>query len=184
MSGVVPASRPKLSIVDARKIIAAYGVTESVLILGIRGYYRDTMGKPGQNDRGQFDDAFIVLSPRVFRTFNGNTDPSAQDTGTRLATLAPGVWDFKLGTHHPGTPKAYPCLVQAGPVTVLRDNGVKETGEFYIHIHHGGLNTTTSEGCQTIYLEQWPEFYELVKGEIEFYGLREIPYVLSVQEGA
>jgi hypothetical protein len=72
------------------------------------------MGVPGKNDRGIFDDMIAVVTPRTYRTFNGNTDPSAPDTGTRLATLQPGVWDFKLGTHHPGTPKAYPCLVQAG----------------------------------------------------------------------
>lgn len=182
MSDVVPAARPQLSIVDARKLLAAYGVTDQTVIIAQRGYYRDTMGKPGENDRGIFDDAFIVISPRVFRTFNGNTDPSA--FGGHLAVLQPGVWDFKLGTHHPGTPNAYPCLVQAGPVTVLRDNGVRESGEFYIHIHHGGFNTTTSEGCQTIYAPQWAEFFELVKGEMEFYGLASIPFVLTVREDA
>lgn len=183
MSGVVvPAARPKLSIVDARKLLAAYGVSDTTVIIGERGYYRDTMGEPGKNDRGVFDDMIAVLSPRVFRTFNGNTDPSAH--GGRLAVLEPGVWDFKLGTHHPGTPNAYPCLVQAGPVIVLRDNGVRETGEFYIQMHHAGVNTTTSEGCQTIYRPQWDEFFELVKGEMEFYGLASVPYVLTVREDA
>jgi hypothetical protein len=65
---------------------------------------------------------------------------------------------------------------------VLRDNGVRESGEFYIHIHHAGLYTTTSEGCQTIYLPQWPEFFQLVKTEMLFYGLTEIPYVFTVAE--
>lgn len=184
MSDVVPAARPQLSIVDARKWLAAFGVTDKVVILAQRGYYRDTMGERGKNDRGIFDDAIIVLSPRVFRTFNGNTDPSDPDTGTRLATLQPGVWQLKLGTHHPGTPNAYPCLVQAGPVTVLRDNGIRETGEFYIHLHHAGFNTTTSAGCQTIYRPQWDEAFDLIKGEMEFYGLADIPYVLTVREDA
>lgn len=182
MSEVVPAARPQLSIVDARKLLAALGVTDQTVIIGQRGYFRDSLGEKGKNDRGVFDDAIIVLSPRVFRAFNANTDPSDPDTGTRLATLDPGVWDFKLGTHHPGTPNAYPCLVQAGPVSVHRDNGVRESGEFYIHIHHGGVNTTTSAGCQTIYRPQWDEFYELVKGEMEFYGLATIPYALAVRE--
>jgi hypothetical protein len=182
VSDVVPAARPQLSIVDARKLLAAFGVTDQTVIIGQRGYYRDTMGRPGKNDRGIFDDAFMVLSPRVFRTFNGNTDPSA--FGGRLAVLQPGVWDFQLGTHHPASPQAYPCLVQAGPVAVLRDNGVRESGEFYIHIHHAGFNTTTSAGCQTIYRPQWDEFFELVKGEMEFYRLAHIPYVLTVREDA
>lgn len=179
----VPSSRPKMDVVDATRLVRAHGVTGPA-ILAVRGYYEDTMGVPGQNDRGIFDDMIAVVTPRTYRTFNGNTDPSAPDTGTRLATLQPGVWDFKFGMHHPGTPNEYPCLVQAGTVVVLRDNGVKESGEFYIHIHHGGLNTTTSEGCQTIYLPQWPEFFQLVRAEMQFYGLAEIPYVLSVQEDA
>lgn len=178
---IVPASRPQMGADTARKLVLAHGVTGPA-ILAQRGYYENTMGVPGKNDRGIFDDMIAVVTPRTYRTFNGNTDPSAPDTGTRLATLQPGVWDFKPGTHHPGTPKAYPCLVQAGPVVVLRDNGVKESGEFYIHIHHAGLYTTTSEGCQTIYLPQWPEFFQLVKGEMVFYGLTEIPYVLTVVE--
>jgi len=178
MTEIVPASRPEMDITEATTLLAAYGV-KAPAIIGIRGYFES-----GDNKRGIFDDAIAILTPRTYRTFNGNTDPSSPDTDTRLATLAPGVWDFKLGLHHPGTPKEYPCLVQAGPVTVLRDNGVKETGEFYIHIHHGGLNTTTSEGCQTIYLPQWPEFFQLVKAEMQFYNIARIPYVLTVREDA
>jgi hypothetical protein len=181
MSDVVPSSRPQISRAEATKLLAAYGVTPPAL-LGIRGYYRDTMGKKGENDRGIFDDAILIVTPRLFKTFNGNTDPSAQ--GGRLAVLQPGAWDFKRGIHHPGTPKAYPCLVQAGPVTVLRDNGVKESGEFYIHVHHAGFNTTTSEGCQTIYMGQWDEFKGDTWSEMDFYELDEITYVLTVNEGA
>jgi hypothetical protein len=181
MSAIVPASRPKMDFGTARRLVLAHGITGPA-ILAQRGYYEDTMGVPGKNDRGIFDDMIAVVTPRTYRTFNGNTDPSAPDTGTRLATLVPGVWDFKRGIHHPSTPKAYPCLVQAGPVTVRRDNGVKESGEFYIHIHHAGYNTTTSEGCQTIYMPQWDEFFELVCGEMDFYKLAEIPYVLTVPE--
>jgi lysozyme len=173
LTDVVPSSRPNLSIVDARKLMAAYGLTDTVLLIGIRGY----CDKPGKNTRGAFDDAIALLSPRTFKTFNANTDPSA--FGGRLAVLQPGVWTFKKGIHHPGTPNAYPCLVQADAVTVLRDNGIRETGEFYIHIHHGGFNTTTSEGCQTIYRGQWDEFHALYEAEMDFYGLETIDYLLA-----
>lgn len=183
MSEIVPASRPHVDPGFARETIRAHGITGPALFAR-RGYYRDTMGVPGKNDRGIYDDAIAVVTPRAYQTFNANTDPSDPDTETRLATLQPGVWDFRLGLHHPGTPKEYPCLVQAGPVVVLRDNGVRESGEFYIHIHHGGLNTTTSEGCQTIYLPQWPEFFQLVKTEMQFFKLSEIPYVLTVEEAS
>lgn len=176
MSEVLPASRPRILRGEAEKLLAAYGV-KSPAILGIRGYYGDTMGVKGKNDRGVFDDALVIVTPRLYRTFNGNTDPS--ETGGRLAVLQCGAWDFKRGIHHPGTPGAYKCLVQAGPVTVLRDNGVRETGEFYIHIHHAGFNTTTSAGCQTVYRGQWDEFEELYEREMDFYKLAEIPYVLT-----
>lgn len=181
MTPILPAARPRITHEEALKIIAAYGVTvDRAVVLGIRGYYSDTMGIPGQNDRGMFDDALIIVSPRLYQTFNGNTDPS--ETGGRLAVLQPGAWPMKQGIHHPGTPGAYRCLVQAGPVTVLRDNGVKESGEFYIHVHHAGFNTTTSAGCQTVYRGQWDEFIELYEREMAFYEQEEITYVLTAAE--
>lgn len=176
---IVPSKRPEMPRSGALSILAAYGVKPPV-ILGRRGYYRDTMGMPGQNDRGLYDDMIAVVTPRLYVTFNANTDPSRQ--GGRLAVLQPGAWEYKQGMHHPSNPNGYPCLVQAGSVTVLRDNGVKESGEFYIHIHKGGFNLTSSEGCQTIHPSQWTEFYELVCGEMEFYELEEITYCLTVRE--
>lgn len=176
---IAPSSRPQMTRAEAEKLLAAHGV-KAPAILGQRGYYRDSMGVTGRNDRGMYDDAIAVVTPRLFVTFNANTDPST--SGGRLAVLQPGAWEYKQGMHHPSNPNGYPCLVQAGPVTVLRDNGVKESGEFYIHIHHGGYNETESAGCQTIHPDQWREFFELVCGEMEFYELEEITYVLTVRE--
>lgn len=183
MSGITPAARPQMDIAIATNLVKAYGVIRPA-ILAQRGYMRDSMGVKGKNDRGLYDDMIAIVTPRIYRTFNANTDPQKPDTGTRLATLAPGVWDFRRGIHHPGTPKAYPCLVQDGPVRVLRDNGVKEDGEFYIQIHHGGFNETLSEGCQTIHPEQWQEFYDVVCREMDFFKLDRIEYVLTVREDA
>lgn len=177
MSSIVPPARPKFSIVDARKLLAAFGVTDQVILIGRRGYYENTMGEPGKNDRGLYDDAIAILSPRVFRTFNANTDPSKQ--GGRLAVLQPGVWSMKPWIHHQGTPFEYPCLIQAAPVKVTRDNGVTEVGEFAIEIHKGGYNTTGSEGCQTIYPDQYDEFLGLWKSEMKEYGLSTIDYLLA-----
>lgn len=178
---VLPGSRPRLTRGEVEQLLAAFGIkVDRAIIVGYRGYYRDTMGEPGKNDRGVFDDALIIISPRTFSTFNGNTDPSQR--GGRLASLVPGAWQMKRGTHHPGTPGAYACLVQAAPVTVLRDNGVRETGEFYIHIHHAGFNTTTSAGCQTVYMGQWDEFRTLYEIEMDFYQQHEITYALHAVE--
>lgn len=174
--------RPQLGRHRAEEILHGLGVNLTrPCLLGVRGYFRDTLGRPGTNDRGLYDDALFVYSPHAFVAFNANTDPSRE--GGRLASLALGVWSYQLGTHHPGTPTAYECLVQAAPVTVHRDNGVTETGEFYIHIHRGGVTTTGSEGCQTIPPEQWDAFLALVKSEMARAGTTTIAYALQEFQG-
>jgi lysozyme len=174
---IVPSKRPEISRVAVEDWLTSAGVLLTApVIVGRRGYYRDSMGAAGENDRAMYDDAIIYISPTAFATFNGNTDPSR--FGGRLATLQPGIYRYKLGIHHPSTPKAYPCLVQAGPVTVKRDNGITESGEFYIHIHRGGYTTTSSEGCQTLYPDQWDEFFIMVQNGMQHYALKDIEYVL------
>lgn len=186
---LLPSARPGMGRDRAIELLAQYGV-KAPAILGRRGYMRDSMGAKGRNDRNMYDDMIAVVTPRLYRTFNANTDPSR--VGGRLAVLQPGVWQYERGIHHPSSPNAYPCLVQAGPVTVLRDNGVTETQKVdprdvgpggyppYIHIHKGGYNVTSSEGCQTIHPDQWPEFFELAIGEMSHFDITEIPYVLTV----
>jgi hypothetical protein len=179
---IVPAFRPQITHTRAARLLLAHGVgILGASILGMRGYYRDTLGVPSTNDRGLYDDAIAVVSPRHFVTFNANTDPSR--AGGRLASLALGVWHYQLGIHHPGTPGAYPALTQAAAVTVERDNGVTESGWFGINIHRGGWTTTSSEGCQTIHPSQWDEFIALVRQELDHSGARTIPYVLVEEVG-
>lgn len=161
-----------------------------LVIVGVRGYYRDTMGVVGENDRGIYDDAIFVDSPNVFAAFNGNTDPTsyrrATQARTGMATLEPGVYfAHKIGTH-----KGYRALSQQnGPVTVARDGQTAlDVGYFGINIHRGGVKSTSSEGCQTIPPAQWDAFIALVvsEGRRVFNGewlSRTIPYVL-LAEGA
>jgi len=196
---MVPPSRPHLSREAARAVILARGVTDAVALLGVRGYYRDTMGKPGQNDRGIYDDAVFVVSPTAFAAFNANTDPSADPSQQRvgLATLEPGVWRYKRGMHgyHSGNP--YPALVQAEPVIVRRDGteaagphpdwgeplgGGRWRGLFAINIHRGGRTTTSSLGCQTLWPDQWDAFFALAKGEMIRHVVDRVPYVLVTQD--
>lgn len=181
---LVPATRPKLSEADARTILAAHSVTEPVALLAIRGYYANTMGVPGQNDRGLYDDAIFVISPSVFASFNANTDPSYDPSPERptLATLTPGVWKYKRGMHGISTRKdPYPAFTQADKVTVKRDNGKLDVGFFGINIHRGGRNTTSSLGCQTLWPDQWDAFFELAKGEMIRHTRHVIPYCLVEQ---
>ena len=158
----LPPSRPKLSAVDVRKILTAKvpALRDKVAVVGIRGYYADSMGKPGQNDRAIYDDAaFVVLSDRVV-SFNFNTDPSAFRSG--IATLIPGVWRFMAGWHKIGNPSGHAALRQHGDVTVSRDGVGNESGNFGINLHMGGSTGTSSLGCQTVPREQWQEFRKLI----------------------
>lgn len=195
--GMMPASgRPDITRETAIQWAKDAGCEASIFILGRRGYFRDTVGKSGANDRSVYDDAFALVAPDFFATYNGNTDPVGE--GGKLASLVPGVYDYKLGTHHPGTPKAAECLVQAGDVTVHRDNGTTESGEFQIHIHVGYFNETGSLGCQTIPPTQWsakkleelgiaadgPLFLDDAKRVMTQYGLTKIRLVLTARSDA
>jgi hypothetical protein len=174
----VPSSRPMQPRAKTAEMLLEAGINEPVAILGVRGYYRDTMGVPGANDRGIYDDALFVFSSSCHVAFNANTDPSIHQPG--IASLIPGAWKYMLGTHGLSKPPRarYRALVQAAPVTVLRDGGRQETGWFGINIHRGGLRTTSSLGCQTIHPDQWPAFITLVEDQLERFNQKTIPYLL------
>lgn len=154
------------------------GTLPAVCLLGSRGYYRDTMGRPGVNDRGYYDDAIILRTESAHVAFNANTDPSV--ARKHIAVLKAGVWQYRVGIHGLSKPKAqqYTALVQAGAVTVIRDQEGPETGWFGINIHRGGYGTTSSLGCQTIFPDQWAAFIALVQSELKRAAQKTIPYVL------
>lgn len=169
-------------------MLRAYG-SPKVALFGVRGYYQDSMGVKGKNDRGLYDDAMFVIAPGVFLAFNCNTDPSyfrkgfGTSDGTKgMAMLAPGAWKYKRGLHK----GLYPALIQAAPVTVYRDASepphprtyYMQTGYHGLNIHHAGHMTTASLGCQTIPREQWDEFYNAVTAAMADAQIKEIPYIL------
>jgi lysozyme len=175
---LIPRARPQQSREQTEKILATHGVTTPVALLGVRGYYRDSMGKPDVNDRGLYDDAIFLVAPGKYLAFNANTDPSTYRE--RIANLAPGVWQYKVGIHGLSKPASqqYTALVQAEPVTVIRDGVGRDTGLFGINIHRGGYSGTSSLGCQTIIPEQWPQFIEQVVIALKSAGQKVIPYCL------
>ena len=155
----------------------------ATLLVGVRGYYRDTMGKPGVNDRNIYDDALFVMGPETFAGFNANVDPSPWRPG--VASLLNGCHPYKLGNHGISRPDGgYPALRPAtkGELLPVRRDGEaavpsKRPGQA-INIHRGGNNTTSSLGCQTIPPAQWDAFYALTKSEMKRAGLTRIWYVL------
>lgn len=79
---------------------------------------------------------------------------------------------YRPGTHHPGTPGAYPCLVPTGPIRVTRyasagdyaaGKGTPSTSTT-TQIHHAGRASTIvggwSEGC--VVLANEPDFWRLM----------------------
>ena len=173
---MIPTSRPKQSKADTFELIR--DVDAPVIILGVRGYYRAFGKDPLRNEINVYDDALFVWSENGYMTFNANTDPSI--SRPRVAKLKPGIWQYRLGTHNISKPKSsqYPALVQAAPVTVIRQNAGEDTGWFGINIHRGGRSTTSSLGCVTLPVLQWTQFYETVKGEMARAKVSRVPFVL------
>lgn len=178
-STLTPAAKPRLDRASVEAILADHELATLPALVGIRGYYRDSMGERGTNDRGLYDDAICLISRDTFATFNANVDPSIYRPG--IATLTPGVWRYQLGIHGLSRPKAqqYEALVQAAPVVVHRDGKGFDRGWFGINIHRGGNSTTSSLGCQTIPPDQWAAFIALVKQEMKRASAKTISYLLT-----
>lgn len=171
-------TRPKLSRNEALKYVPAEFAGQ-VALLGIRGYYEKTMGDPSKNDRGIYDDAIFIISPDHFSAYNANTDPSKFRKG--IAMLKPGTHYYRKGKHGISKPGGgYPALRPAtsGEKLPVTRDGEGDSMGIAINIHKGGYNTTSSEGCQTIYPDQWTEFIKTVYAQMDKYGQDKIAYVL------
>ena len=172
---------PRQPLAQTIAILSRHGVDVSkrVAILGVRGYYRDSMGVTGVNDLGIYDDALFVVTAEAHKAYAANTDPSRLNPG--VASLVPGVYRYQVGVHGISKPAArrYPALVQAGPVTVARHGQVAlDTGWFGINIHRGGRVGTSSLGCQTVPPELWDSFFGLVTRELKQRNQLWLHYVL------
>jgi lysozyme len=179
---ILPPKRPQLDRDTAASQMRDAGWDEQrhpVALYGVRGYYKNTMGERGANDRKLYDDAIFLISPDKFHAFNANTDPGAFRAG--IATLMPGVWLYHIGTHGLSKPKKkrYTAFVQAAPVTVQRDGRTMTySGMFGINIHRGGRFSVSSEGCQTIWPGQWEECIANASIYLRERGQEVIPYIL------
>lgn len=171
-------TKPKLTREEAAKYIPQE-ITDKVVLLGFRGYYKKTMGDPGKNDRGIYDDAICIITPDHYSAYNANTDPSRFRKG--IASLKPGIHLYRKGNHGITKPGGgYPAL---RPSTVGEKLPVTRDGQgdgfgIAINIHKGGYNTTSSEGCQTIYPDQWSDFINTVYEEMDRWKQKKVAYVL------
>jgi len=174
---MIPKSTPKQSKEKSLSMIKKAGITSSVVLLGIRGYYSETF-PPAGNQRGIYDDAIFVVSPEAYASYNANVDPSRYRKG--IATLVPGVHLYRKGKHGISKGPGYDALRPATKdeaLPVYRDGEGISIG-YNINIHRGGYNTTSSLGCQTIYPTQYHSFISLVYDQMDRFSQKTIPYLL------
>lgn len=178
---IVPQTRPKLLQLDAEKLLDKFNLgSYPVRILGIRGYYKKTMGNPIANDRNIYDDAIFIISPENFSAYNANTDPSVTRPGVAVVKKDT-VTLYKIGLHGLNR-NPYKALRQHGNVTVIRDNRGeftdKPSARFWINIHRGGYNTTSSLGCHTIHPTQWNSFISTAEDQMKRFDQKIVPFAL------
>lgn len=139
-------NKPKITDAEVDKVVNFFFPSKvpDLLLVAVRGYFKNTVGKKGENDINKWDDAMLVYeNGTLIKTFNANTDPSKQD----LAMLDPGVYQFARGKHK-GRIDAFRASPEGVRLPCTR-NGKKSWCSF-INIHDGGRNDTWSAGCITL----------------------------------
>lgn len=178
----LPPSRPKASLA----VVAAAAEKQWALdnpgipfprwyVLAVRSYY-DASIAPAGNNINAYDDAFFVVSPEAFNSYNGNTDPTRYGWNPNADKYMARV---KIGCHkmvkrrHRNKYQAYGQGGNMITVERIKKDGsiaITETGNnFGIDIHPGGDNGTSSEGCLTLPKTQWPSFNKNVSYLLDFY---------------
>ncbi|MDC9701536.1 MAG: lysozyme [Alphaproteobacteria bacterium] len=174
---MVPSFRPQQDQEITRAVLEKFSYltpvdyqNDLIKVLMVRGYYMNIMGNKGQNERAVYDDALFVVSPEGTQSFNGNADPSIFRRG--IATIKdPQAIQYSPGLHgYNRRAGPYPAFCQEAPCTVMRDGRGEDTGLFFVNLHRGGVEDTSSKGCLTVPPNQWKEFYALLCGLLEKYG--------------
>lgn len=183
--GITPQSKPQWSMDKVKAILEREGVdTTKPAFLFVRGYYRDSMGKPGTNDRAIYDDAAFIYTPDYIQSFNANTDPTRYKHG--VAMIKPGVYPYKQGWHKWGKPSGHRAFRPATAneaLPVFRDGIVNPNPGIACNIHRGSEHHTSSEGCMTFPPDQWLGFKELGYQVMNSHNMHEIPVCLIEQQG-
>lgn len=184
---------PQLPIDDVRSILEANGVDQRrVAVVAIRGYYLDSMGARGRNDRRIYDDAQFVVWPDGVARYQANTDPNGYRKGRGtgrdkgMAMLATGIHIYGTGLHRKRL-----AFRQCEKFTVIRDGDppYRDTGWHGINWHSGGLTSTSSLGCQTNKPADFQALRSLLYGLLDQWGnpkrrndrgerVRSFPYLL------
>lgn len=167
------ARNPRLKEEKVRAILEANNVPQDVVsVVAIRGYYLDSMGKKGKNDRRIYDDAQFICWPDGIAAFQANTDPNGYrkgkgtGKGKGMAMLKTGIHIYGKGAH-----RGRQSFRQCERFTVVRDGNppYDHTGYFGINWHVGGSKSTSSLGCQTNPTSVFPTLKRLVYDLLDTY---------------
>jgi hypothetical protein len=196
---------PNLSRNQVQGLLAPYHLPDKVIILGIRGYFDpmggnkhgifddaffiytpdDCRGFNGNTDPSVDRKGIAVLKPGVYHYKKGLHGLHHLDLEHSAADKQ--IYDELIRTGKDLSPiqgKSLPywAFRQASNVTVIREGeGIftdSPADRMWIDIHEGGEWTTSSEGCQTVFREQWPIFRDMGFGAMEKHQAPEVPYVL------
>ena len=167
------------------------------VIVAFRGYWPQSMGPTPGNDPGVWDDAWYFIAPGKLRKSDANTDPSRYGWNSGadkpMAVLNTGCWPFRRGPHKGRTPALRQFTEQEARKAKVPDDGrfsvtrtykvgdprnYVEGGYYAINCHPGGVNGTSSEGCQTLPRDVADEFLWDVWKTTESAGVDVIWYIL------
>ena len=178
---------------------------QELIVFGMEAFYLKSMGDEAKNDRMIVDDAVALLwGDGGFAIFNANLDPNGFRPGhghgnaKGMGSVHYGVFKhaYEIGKHK----AIYPALRQTGELLVRRDadssvpkkdlieiDGHKyylEVGSGQAMNHHPmGKSSTSSLGCQTYPIPQWPEFIGTVVKQAKRLGQKRFTYVKARVQG-
>lgn len=181
MGKILPPSRPKRDNAAIDAVIEHYQLDKTLAaLIFVRGYYLDSMGKPGANDQNVYDDAIYLVTPSIRESYNANTEPSVpRKNGRDMATLNLGRYRYYKGKHK----NKYAALrpFPEGVVLQCMRAGKASTCS-HTNIHKGGsrasFDVVWSEGCLTIPDIQYDDFQTRVYAEMIRLGQKTIDVVI------
>lgn len=184
MKKILPPARPNRT-ENRRKIervLETFAIRKDrASLVFVRGYFLDSMGEKGKDDRNIYDDACFLYTPTIFESYNANTNPSvAIRNGKALAELITGQYKFYRGKHR-GRYKALRTFPEGAVLECMRNGEISSCS--HINIHKGSTNPRASdivwsEGCLTIPDIQYPDWQVRLWTAMDSLGQKVIDVVL------
>ena len=170
-----------------------------VYFVMVRGYRTRTMGDPGRNDVGIFDDAAFLCTPTLYLAEDSNTDPSRLGWNPGVGKPYGMLKSNRVWWFYPGAHKGHrPSFRQADDAEVAMNLGIPHEGKFevtrmwghgdprnydewghqQVNIHRAGMSATSSWLCLTVPLDRCDAFLQIATDDLKRHGQKTIPVIL------